>query len=334
MFERLLAVLPPSPVAPPADAGNAPTGVRALVAELAGATLRDGLYRFHTRATAAAADRLVATAYPEFAGRIACFGGLASRRTSAWPVATLSGLGGLLGAVALAVADPGSPTTADWWWSVMAGVGTGVGIAFLYRGFAAGQMAVAGPISAVGTALLPVLVGVLGGERLDLLTWTGIAAAVPGLWLVARSPDELDAPHTGGLAEGLTDGVLAGLGFGVAFVGLGQWSEDAGYLPFAAMELVNVVTVVGLAVGFRQRWRPQGRTDAWGVFAGVIATGALVLFVLAVGDGSLAVAAVLTSLYPAVTVVLAIAVLRERVSVPQAVGLLLCAGTVSLVAAG
>lgn len=67
-------MIPPSPVPPPSDAGTPPGGVRTAVADLAGVTLGQGLYRFHTEASAAAADALVATAYPDFSGRIACFG--------------------------------------------------------------------------------------------------------------------------------------------------------------------------------------------------------------------------------------------------------------------
>lgn len=259
-------------------------------------------------------------------------GGLGSRRSAAWPVAVMSAGGGLVGAIVLTVVSPGSPTSADWWWAVVAGLGAGVGIGFLYRGFAAGQMAVAGPVSAVGTTLLPVAVGLVGGEHLGALTWIGIAVAAPGLWLVAREPEA----GGGGarLAEGLVDGVVAGLGFGVSFVALGQWGEDAGYSPFLLMQAANIATIVVLATGFRQSWRPDAAAVRWGGVAGVIASAALAFFLLAVDGNNLAVASVLTSLYPAVTVLLAVAVLRERISVPQVVGLVLCAGTVGLVAAG
>jgi len=259
-------------------------------------------------------------------------GGLGSRRSAAWPVAVMSGGGGMLGALGLTAVDPGAPAAADWWWAVLAGVGAGVGIGFLYRGFAAGQMAVAGPVSAVGTTLLPVAVGVVTGEHLGALTWIGIAVAAPGLWLVAREP-----AATGGgarLAEGLVDGALAGLGFGVSFVALGQWGADAGYAPFVLMQAANLVTLIVLATSFGQSWRPTAAAARWGAAAGLIAAAALAAFVVAVGGGHLAVVSVLTSLYPAVTVLLAVVWLRERISAPQAAGLLLCAGTVGLIAAG
>lgn len=74
VFERLLAMLPSSPVAGPSDAGVPPPGLRATLGGLAGTTLGQGLYRFHTRSSAAAADALVDAAYPDFTGRVACFG--------------------------------------------------------------------------------------------------------------------------------------------------------------------------------------------------------------------------------------------------------------------
>ena len=74
MFERLLAMIPSSPVVAPADAGSPPPGRRGTLGGLAGTTLGQGLYRFHTRSSAAAADALVEAAYPEFTGRVACFG--------------------------------------------------------------------------------------------------------------------------------------------------------------------------------------------------------------------------------------------------------------------
>ena len=120
-------------------------------------------------------------------------GGLASRRTSAWAVAFVAAVGSLAGAVALAVAVPGAATGTDLAWGALAGVGSGTGGAFLYRGFAAGRMGVVAPVSGVGAALVPVAVGLLGGERPGALVWFGILAALPGIWLVAREPGPRDA---------------------------------------------------------------------------------------------------------------------------------------------
>ncbi|TIC81482.1 DMT family transporter [Nocardioides sp. GY 10113] len=259
-------------------------------------------------------------------------GGLASRRTSAWPVALLSGVGALLGSLLLAAGGTGDPAAADLWWGLLAGLGSGFGTAFLYRGFASGRMGVVAPVSAVGAALLPVAVSVLAGERPALLVWLGIAAALPGIWLVAREPATDNGP-LGGTA-GLLDGGLAGVGFGVLFIATGQVPDGAGYWPLVATQAASMVAIVALAMLFGASWRPTARTEAWGLAAGLLATLAVLCFLLATQAGLLTIAAVLTSLYPAITVLLAALVLRERIFPPQAVGLALCGGAVALVALG
>ena len=88
--------------------------------------------------------------------------------------------------------------------ALLAGVGSGTGTAFLYRGFSAGRMGVVAPVSAVGAALVPVLVGSPTGERPALLVWVGIVAALPGIWLVSRSPD--DPMQAGGARESVAAG--------------------------------------------------------------------------------------------------------------------------------
>jgi drug/metabolite transporter (DMT)-like permease len=96
----------------------------------------------------------------------------------------------------------------------------------------------------------------------------------------------------------------------------------------AAVAVVVTATVLG------GRWVPDHPSQAWGLVAGVLATAAVVAFMLATQTGLLTVASVVTSLYPAITIVLAAAVLREHIHRAQAVGLALCGVAVVLVAAG
>lgn len=258
-------------------------------------------------------------------------GGLVGRRTSPWPVAVLAAVGGLVGAVGLALALPGAPTTVDLLWGAAAGIGSGAGSAFLYRGLATGRMAVVAPLSAVGAAVLPVAVGLVLGERPGGLVWIGMALALPGIWLVARMPD---TPGSAPDSSGVVDGILAGLGFGLLFVAMGQVPDGAGYWPVAAAQAVALVVVVVMALALRQSWVPTAAVEAWGLVAGLLATAAVLAFLLATQTGLLTVAAVLTSLYPAVTVLLAAMVLREPIFRAQALGLALCALAVGLVTAG
>ncbi|CUR54753.1 conserved membrane hypothetical protein [metagenome] len=258
-------------------------------------------------------------------------GGLASRRTTAWPVAFLADLGALIGAVALAVAIAGSPSVGDLAWGCLAGLGTGIGGAFLYQGMSTGRMGVVGPVSAVGATIVPVAAGLLGGERPALLVWLGIAVALPGIWLVSQEPTDNGTER---LAEGLGEGILAGLGFGVLFAAMGQVPDGAGYWPLVAAQIVGLVAIAVTATLLHENWVPRARSELWGLPAGVLATVAVFAFLLATQGGLLAIAAVITSLYPAVTILLAALVLKEHVHRIQGAGLALCAGAVVLVAVG
>jgi drug/metabolite transporter (DMT)-like permease len=265
-------------------------------------------------------------------------GGLLSRRVSAWPVAVVAQLSSTVCTAVVAAFVVASPQAGDFAWALLGGLGSGMGTGFLYRGFATGRMGVVAPVSAVGAAVVPVIAGALGGERLSLLVWLGIVLALPGIWLVSSSTEELpdgDASRKrASFAEGVLDGVLAGLGFGLLFAALGQIPEEAGLWPLTLTQAVSIPAVVLLAVGLGASWRPREPGVWWALLAGplgAIATGA---FLLSTQSGYLTVAGILASLYPASTVLLAALILHERVHRAQGVGLGLCAVAIALVAGG
>lgn len=257
-------------------------------------------------------------------------GGYFSRRTSAWSLALVASLTGAVLVLAASAFVDGDPTGTDLLWGLVAGAGNGFGTAFLYRGLAGGRMGVVAPISAVGAAVVPVVAGLAGGERPGSLVWLGIAAALPGIWLVSREPDSAASPASGGVL----DGVLAGLGFGSLFAALGQIPDAAGLLPLGLNQLVAAAFIVGLATLMRSPWLPRDRAAAMGVTSGVLGASATAAFLVATQLGSLTVSAVLASLYPAFTILLAATILREPVHRAQAVGLMLCGAAVALVAGG
>lgn len=260
-------------------------------------------------------------------------GGVASRRTSVWPVGLLACVGAALGSIVIALFAPsfgagGDPTQGDLLFGLLAGIGSGTGTAFLYRGLASGRMGVVAPVSAVGAVLIPLFVAVVGGERPEAIGWLGFALALPGIWFVSREESDTASAGSG---SGLLDGILAGIGFGVLFAALGQVPDDAGYWPLVGTQLMSVVSLVIAALVLGGDPLPRRRGDLWGLVPGVLATLAVLFFILANREGLLSVAAVITSLYPAFTVILAIAVLRERVHRTQSLGLALCAASVVLV---
>jgi drug/metabolite transporter (DMT)-like permease len=264
-------------------------------------------------------------------------GGLLSRRASAWQVAVAAQVSSTVCVAALALlVVGGDPRAADLGWAAVAGVGSGAGAAFLYRGFSRGRMGVVAPVSAVGAALVPVVVGAATGERPSLVVWLGIMAALPGIWLVSSEPTDplADAPRRTSVADGLTDGVLAGLGFGLLFAALGQVPERAGWWPLTVAQAAGIPTVVLLATALRQDWLPRAPAARWALLMGPLSAAATGFFLLATQQGYLTVSGVLASLYPASTVLLAAVVLHEKVHRTQGVGLALCALAIAFVAGG
>jgi drug/metabolite transporter (DMT)-like permease len=259
-------------------------------------------------------------------------GGIIGKRADPWAVAAAGAVGGAASTTVLALLDPGGPTRVDLAWGALAGIGNGTGTAFLYRGLAAGRMGVVAPVSGVLAVIIPVVVAVATGERPGALVWVGIVSAVPAIWLVAREPGGSGDPAAGA-GSGACDGVLAGLGFGVLFACLGQVPDTAGFWPLVLNQVVGVVVVALAATLLGATWVPRGA--AWGgTLAGVLGGVATAAFVVATHHGLLSVSAVLVSLYPAFTILLAALVLREHVHRVQAWGLALCGAAVVLVALG
>jgi len=261
-------------------------------------------------------------------------GGLSSRRVSPWAVALSGQLAGALAMLAVGVVVPGQARVADFAWALMAGLGSGAGTVFLYRGLARGRMGVVAPVSGVGAALVPVLVGVSLGERPSTLTWIGVLVALPGIYCVSREVTQGTGRSWGGIA----DGALAGLGFGLLFVALAQVPETAGVLPLALNQGVGALVTLLVASILRQPWLPRDRAGhralGWGAVGGLLGTAGTAAFLLASHGADLAVVGVLASLYPAVTVMLAATVLREPFQLSQRLGLLVCGASVGLVAIG
>lgn len=260
-------------------------------------------------------------------------GGVASKRTSPWAVGVAGQLCGgvLIVLLGLTVAS-GDLRPADLGWGLLAGVGSGFGIAYLYRGLAGGRMGVVAPVSGVAAAIVPVVTGLVQGERPGAWVIGGMVAALPAIWLVASEPAGPDGP--GADRAGIVDGLLAGLGFGLMFAAVAQIPEESGVLPLAANQWGGAVTLIVLAMLSRAAWLPRDRHAALGAATGLLGSLAVLAFLAATHHGYLTVVAVISALYPAVTVILAAAMLRERVHRAQGVGLVLCGLAVALVAAG
>ena len=258
-------------------------------------------------------------------------GGVGSRRHSSWQVVLVGQAVGALVMLAAGVMVPGSPAAPDFVWALLAGVGSATGSIFLFRGLARGRMGLVAPVSAVGAAALPVLVGAALGERPSWMVWVGMLAALPGIWLVSRDT----ASVLQGRARGaLVDGAIAGTGFGILFIALAQISDGAGLLPLAANQLTGAILTVVVAASLGQPWRPRRGVVGWGSSSGILGASGTLAFMVATGTTSLGIAAVLASLYPAVTVVLAASLLGERIGIGQRAGIGICTLAVATLALG
>lgn len=262
-------------------------------------------------------------------GAAACYGvsdfvgGVLSRRAH-YAVVGLTGqiasaAGALGAAVLLGSAGPGPRAVL---FGAIAGVGSAVGTLALYRGMARGRMNVAGPLSAVGAASIPVLVTLVAGQALSAAAVVGICLAVPGIWLVASE----SGPRGGG---GVGEGLVSGAGFGVLFLCLDQAGDGAGLWPVAIAQLSAVVVLAAVVAK-----GTTGRPPLAAVWPGLLGVTATILYFHAAHQGGAAVAAVITSLYPAFTVALAAVVVRERTTLVHGAGLVLCAVSVGVFVAG
>jgi drug/metabolite transporter (DMT)-like permease len=257
-------------------------------------------------------------------------GGVVTRRTSVWAVAAVSQATAGLLAIGLVTMDPGAPTPSAWAWGALAGLGSGAGNVLIYQGLARGRMAVVAPLSAVIAAAGPGLVGLFTGERPSVRTMIGLLAALPAIWLVATSGSGLRHAKRSDILFGL----MAGVGFGLQFSALGQISASDGFAPLAASQVVSVLAIAIGAMSVSGRLVPADRYGWLGAAAGLFAGIATICFQLAAQRGLLTIASVVTSLYPAVTVLLAATFLHERIQRAQGAGLALAMASVVLIASG
>ena len=256
-------------------------------------------------------------------------GGLVSRRTSVHGVVLGTQLVGLLLAVGLTLvrAEP-FPGPEDLGWSLVAGVLGALGVTALYRGLAVGRMGIVAPITGVLAAVIPVVAGMLLEGVPPPLVLVGIVLAILAVLLVSRVADE------GGGRAGLAEALVAGVAIGLFAIAISRLSDGHVFGPFVVVRATQAVLVTGLLVVTRAAWRPTSRAIPALVAIGILDMTGNSLYVLAVQAGALAVASVLASMYPVVTVLLAVAFLRERITRDHWVGIGLAAVAIACIGAG
>lgn len=273
-----------------------------------------------------------------------CFGlnhfvnGVVSRTWNGVTVAAVAQVGGTaVSLVALVWLPGGDPSAGALLWGVVSGIGTGVAVAYLYRAMSRGPMSVVAPVSDVAGVALPVVVGLLLlREQPAATAYAGIAVALGAIWLVSRGRADGGGANdlgSGRLVAGVPDALVAGVGIATHFVAIERIPAEAGMWPIVLSRAVSVVVIAGLAVALGAPPRLPGRPTTAALLAGGVGTLATILYWIAVDDGLLTTTAVLTSLYPAVPVLLAIIFLRERLAAGQVLGLLGIGVAVTLISA-
>lgn len=244
-------------------------------------------------------------------------------------VVLLSQFVGMLIAVTLAVVRHESiPAGSDLLLCVVAGVLGGIGITALYRGLAIGRMGIVAPVTGVLAAVIPVVGGIILEGLPAAIVLLGIGLAIVSVVLVSRVADE------GGGRAGLTEALIAGVAIGCFGIAISGLSEGQVFSSLTVIRLVQAALVVGLVLGTRAAWRLPVDSLAAIAVVGVLDMAGNSFYLLAVQTGALAVASVLSALYPVATVLLAAVVLHERVTRDHTMGIALAAGAIVLIGVG
>jgi len=257
-------------------------------------------------------------------------GGYATRRSSALAALLVAQVAGLAVVVPLLLAQPAPVAGPSLAWGAFGGVVGCLALVAFFRALADGMMSTAAPVTAVVAAGIPVVAGVLLGERPAVQAWLGVCAGLLAVGVIGAS----NGPGADGArrVRALALALAAGAGFGLFFVALSRAPAGGGFWPLLGARLGSLTMLVTLVVAGRREWRVSGDALRPAAVSGALDMTANALFLLAVRQADLVLVAVLASLYPAATVVLAYGVLRERLRAPQLAGVglaLLAVGLIS-----
>ncbi len=257
-------------------------------------------------------------------------GGLATKRLGVLHVLTVvHGVGLVLTLVLAALTRQALPPTGELALAAGAGVIGLVSLGALYRGLAEGQMGIAAPVSSVLSAALPLLFSIfVRGTQPDSAQQIGFAVALVAIVLISLASGKIEG------TSGLGMAIMAGIGFGIYFILMSFIQSDSVYWLAAVSRALTFALL--LSVVARQRtnlYPPNGLTGVMLLLAGILDVFGNIFFLLSAQSGRLDIAAVVVALYPAVTIVLAAGLLKERMSRLQILGVVLALGAVALIAA-
>ena len=262
-------------------------------------------------------------------------GGYGSRRANAFVLTAFSHICAFGLMFAIALGQHGAfPSRASIVWAVIAGASGGFSLALFYRALASGQMGLTAPVAALVGAAIPTMVDIALEGAPSRWTIAGFVLAVVAIWLITRQePSNGDKKESAGRPAGVGMAALAGVGFAGFYLCIHQASGSPVWV--AAISRIGSFTATAIAVVATRAPLALDRPRATlGMLAGFLDITASALFIFASQHGRLDEAVLITSLYPAVTVVLARLVLKEHFSRWKVVGLLAALAAVPMLAAG
>jgi drug/metabolite transporter (DMT)-like permease len=254
-------------------------------------------------------------------------GGYASKRSDAFLVTLVAHASGFVLMTGIAVvARAPFPAPASEIWALAAGALGGTALAVFYRTLASGNMGITAPLAAVLAAGIPLAFGILTQGLPGIVPVIGFVLAGSGIWLMSR-PDAAS-----GARDGLFWAVLAGAGFAGFYICIHQTGDSPAVWSAAHSRFASLLMVAAIVLAQR-RPRSLNLSDmAIGVFAGCLDSLGTLLFIRAEQTGRLDAAVMLSSLYPAITVLLARLVLKENFTRWKTVGILAALAAVPMIA--
>ncbi|CAN5574397.1 DMT family transporter [soil metagenome] len=256
-------------------------------------------------------------------------GGLAARRMSSVLATAIAAFVGLITLLVVLPVLGGTWSTEAVLLGMLSGVSGAIAIGLLYACLAIGPMSILSPLTAVVSAIVPLTVGLIGGERLGLVGYIALGLAFVAIVLVGFVPEKNAVRPS---LKGVLMAIGSGVAIGAFLIIIDKTPDDSGIVPLLFNRGVNAAimfTIVGvllLAARRRGAAAPLGNVRAgirFAIACGVIDAIANVGLLVGVRLGELSVMAVLTALYPAGTIILAAIVLKERIAWLQYVGLVL-----------
>jgi len=255
-------------------------------------------------------------------------GGYATRRANAFLFTTVVNVGGLLLVGTLASSTHAQfPSGRSVLWMLVGGISGGASLAIFYRALSSGRMGLTAPVAAVLSAAIPAFFSIFTEGLPGKIPVAGFLLAAIGLWLITRA----EHGHT---PEGIGFALLAGIGFAGFYLCVRQ-ANDGSAFWIATFTRTGGLLITGIIILIQRNFRDITAAGVrWGILTGCVDSIGTILFVRAIQSGRLDEAVVISSLYPAVTVLLARIFLKEHFTRWRFVGLLAALAAVPMIAAG